>query len=59
VDGKIHERHELIFNSKTSALLGEEYVELDGNPYGYPAGTVTGYGTYVVGAVVDHIRERP
>jgi hypothetical protein len=59
VDGTIHERHELIFDPKTSALLGEEYVELAGNPYGYPAGTVTGYATYVVSAVVDHIRERP
>jgi hypothetical protein len=36
VDGKIHERHELIFNSKTSALLGEEYVELDATPTAIP-----------------------
>jgi hypothetical protein len=59
VDGKIHERHELIFDPKTSALLGEEYTELDGNSYGYPAGTVTGYATYVVSAVVDRIGTRP
>jgi hypothetical protein len=59
VDGKIHERHELIFDPRTSALLGEEYTQLDGNPYGYPSGTVTGYATYVVSAVVDRIGERP
>lgn len=59
VDGKIHERHELIFDRKTAALLGEEYVQLDGNPYGYPAGTVTGYATYVVNAVVDRLGARP
>jgi hypothetical protein len=59
VDSKIHERHELIFDTKTSALLGEEYVQLDGNPYGYPAGTVTGYATYVTSAVVNRLRARP
>ncbi|MFL5915007.1 MAG: CU044_5270 family protein [Gaiellaceae bacterium] len=58
VDGKIHERHELIFDPRTSALLGEEYTELDGNPYDYPAGTVTGYATYAVSAVVDRIGAR-
>ena len=55
VDGKIHERHEVIFDPRTSALLGEEYTQLDGNPYNYPTGTVTGYATYVVTAVVDRI----
>jgi hypothetical protein len=59
VDGKIHERHELIFDRRTSALLGEEYVQLDGNPYSYPSGTVTGYATYVVSGVVDKIGEKP
>jgi hypothetical protein len=59
VDGKIHERHELIFDRRTAALLGEEYVQLDGNPYGYRAGTVTGYATYVVSGVVDRIGARP
>jgi hypothetical protein len=59
VDGKIHERHELIFDPKTSALLGEEYTELDGNPYDYPDGTVTGYATYAMSAVVDRIGARP
>jgi hypothetical protein len=37
-----HERQELIFDPKTSALLEEDYVALDGNPYGYPAGAVFG-----------------
>jgi len=59
VDGKIHERHELIFDQQTAAFLGEEYVQLDGNPYGYAAGTVTGYATYVVSGVVDRIGVRP
>lgn len=59
VDGKIHERHELIFDRRTAALLGEEYIELDGNSYGYPAGTVTGYATYVVSAVVNRLGARP
>jgi hypothetical protein len=54
-----HERHELIFDPRTAALLGEEYVQLDGNPYGYPAGTLTGYATYVSTAVVDHLGARP
>jgi hypothetical protein len=59
VDGKIHERHVLIFDPRTSALLGEEYTQLDGNPYHYPAGTVTGYATYAVSAIVDRIGARP
>jgi hypothetical protein len=59
VDSKIHERHELIFDPGTSALLGEEYVQLAGNPYDYPVGTVTGYATYVVSAVVNRIGEKP
>jgi hypothetical protein len=59
VDGKLHERHELIFDPRTAALLGEEYVELDGNSYGYPSGTVTGYATYVASAIVDRLGARP
>jgi hypothetical protein len=59
VDGKIQERHEVIFDPRTSALLGEEYTQLDGNPYGYPVGTVTGYATYFVTGVVDRIGARP
>jgi hypothetical protein len=58
-DSKDHERHELIFDRKTAALLGEEYVQLDGNPYGYPVGTMTGYATYVESAVVDRLGQRP
>ena len=59
VDGKIHERHELIFDPRTAALLGEEYVELEGNSYGYSPGTVTGYATYVVSAAVNRLGARP
>jgi len=32
---------------------------LDGNEFGYPAGTRIGYATYVTSAVVDSNRERP
>jgi hypothetical protein len=59
VDGKIHERHELIFDPRSSVLLGEEYVQLAGNPYHYPVGTVTGYATYVKSAVVNRLGARP
>ena len=59
VDSKIGLRHELIFDRKTAALLGEEYVELEGNSDGYPAGTVSGYATYVTSAVVGRLGERP
>jgi len=54
-----HERHELIFDPKTSALLEEEDVALDGNEFGYPAGTVIGYATYVSTGVVDGLGTRP
>jgi hypothetical protein len=54
-----HERHELIFDPRTSALLGEQYESLDGNVFGYPAGTVTGYATYVSTGVVDALGARP
>ncbi len=52
-------RSELIFDPRTSALLGEEEVVLEGNSFGYPAGTVIGYVTYLATAVVDSPRERP
>jgi hypothetical protein len=54
-----HERHELIFDRKTSALLGEEYRALAGNEFGYPAGTVVGYATYVSTGVVNRLGARP
>ena len=54
-----HERHELIFDPRTSALLGEEYESLDGNVFGYPGGTVTGYATYISTGVVDGRGTRP
>ena len=59
VDSKLHERHVLIFDPKTAALLGEEYVELDGNLYGYTPGTVTQYSTFVETGVVDRLGARP
>lgn len=58
-DSKDHERHELIFDRRTAALLEEEYVELKGSFYGYPPGTITGYSTYVTSAVVDRLGARP
>ena len=54
-----HQRQELIFDPKTSALLEEDYVALDGNEFGYPAGTNIGYATYVASAVVDRLGARP
>jgi RNA polymerase sigma-70 factor (ECF subfamily) len=54
-----HERYELIFDPRTSALLEEQTVELDGNFLHYPAGTVTGYATYVSTGVVDRAGQRP
>jgi hypothetical protein len=54
-----HQRHRLIFDRKTAALLEEDYVELKGSFYGYPPGTVTGYATYVTSAVVDRLGARP
>jgi hypothetical protein len=54
-----HERHELIFDPKTATLLEEQDVALAGNFLDYPAGTVTGYATYVANAVVDRLGARP
>jgi hypothetical protein len=54
-----HQRHRLIFDRKTAALLEEDYVELKGSFYGYPPGTVTGYATYVTSAVVNRLGARP
>jgi hypothetical protein len=53
------QRHELIFDPKTSALLGEEYQALAGNEFGYAPGTVIGYATYVKTGVVDRLGARP
>ena len=54
-----HARDELIFDPRTSALLEEETVALEGNAFDYPAGTVTGYATYVSSGVVDRLGARP
>jgi hypothetical protein len=53
------DRHELIFDPRTSALLEEEYVLLDGNAFGYPAATVIGCATYVSTGVVKRLGARP
>ena len=52
-------RYTLIFDPKTSALLGEEQAVVDGNALGYPAGTVIGYATYVRSGIVDSLGRRP
>jgi len=53
------QRHELIFDPKTSALLGEEYRALSGNEFGYAPGTLIGYATYVRTGVADRLGVRP
>lgn len=52
-------RSTLIFDPDTSALLSEEQVALEANPYGYPAGTRVGYSTYLVQKIVDSPTARP
>ena len=53
------QRHVLIFDEATAALLGEEYVALAGYWNDYPEGTVVGYATYLTSGVVDSLGERP
>jgi hypothetical protein len=52
-------RYTLIFDPGNSNLLEEQQVTLDGNSFGYPAGTRIGYATYVQKAIVDGLRVRP
>jgi hypothetical protein len=52
-------RHMLVLNADTGELLSEEQRVLEENEFGYPAGTLIGYATYVTSAVVDSNRERP
>ena len=55
-----HTRHTLIIDPKTSQLLAEQDVVLDGGyALGYPAGTVIGYSTYLVYATVPTNSDRP
>lgn len=54
-DGEHHERLTLLFDPQTRALLGEEDAVLDGNPLGYPAGTVIGRAAYLEQKVVDSV----
>jgi hypothetical protein len=58
-DSSNHQRHQLIFDPRTAALLEEDYVELKGSYYGYPPGTITGYATYVASGPVDRLGARP
>jgi hypothetical protein len=53
------ERHMLIFDPATASLLAEEYVALEGNWLQVPAGTRTGWSTYLEAEVVDRLKERP
>jgi hypothetical protein len=53
------ERHVLIFDPATASLLAEEYVALAGNWLRVPAGTRTGWSTYLRAEVVDRLKERP
>jgi hypothetical protein len=55
VDGEHHERLTLLFDPGTRALLGEGDAVLDGNPLGYPAGTVIGQAAYLEQKVVGSV----
>lgn len=47
-------RHELIFDPKTSALLGESYTIVGpGSGYGAPVGTVVGWEVYLQSSIVS------
>ncbi len=54
-------RHELIFEPKTSALLGERESLVSSRAYGFtaPAGTVIGYATYLESKIVDSVGQQP
>jgi hypothetical protein len=52
-------RYTFVFDPVTSVLLAEEQSVLDGNWFGYPAGTVIGHSTYLVTTVVGGLGERP
>jgi hypothetical protein len=58
-DRSSRERHVLIFDPRTAAMLAEEYTALAGHYANVPAGTAVGWSTYLRAEVVDRIRERP
>ena len=53
------ERLELLLDPRTFELLGEEETTLAGDAFGYPAGTVIGYATYLTSRLVRSDHERP
>jgi hypothetical protein len=52
-------RHMLVLDPDTGELLAEEQRVLEENEFGYAAGTLIGYATYLTSAVVDSSHERP
>ncbi len=60
-DRKRGTRHELIFNPRTSALLGEREILVAAKPNGLkaPPGTVFGYAAYLESRVVDSTGKAP
>ena len=53
-------RHELIFDPKTSALLGEYYTIVGrGSGYDAPVGTVVGWEVYLQSSVVNSLPSAP
>jgi len=53
------QRLELLLDPRTFDLLGEEETVLEGNAFGYPAGTVIGYATYLTSQLVGSDHTRP
>lgn len=53
-------RHSFVFDSETSALLGEqEEVATDAAMFDYPIGTVVGWSAYLEAAIVEERGVRP
>ncbi len=55
------QRHELIFDPHSSALLGERYVVTDSSKGGFRVepGTVVGWAAYLSSGIVDATSQRP
>jgi len=54
-----HVRSTLVFDPNTSVLLAEEESTLEGNSFGYPAGTRIELATYLQTAIVGSLGARP
>jgi hypothetical protein len=52
-------RQTLVLDPQTGTLLDEEELTLDGNSFGYPAGTRIGYASYLEQAIVASDTQRP